>query len=71
MEEIPTWKAHTNWKINAFPKNMQEVSYITWFLELLIIIYEQTSDFKVRNKNKINVTYKAEGYVFQMDVIHD
>ena len=71
MVPTPPHKTNTNWKIDTFLKNMQEVSHNVWLLVFFIEIDDQTKGFKGNNQENIWITYKACVGGFHIDAIFD
>ena len=71
MVLTPQQKTHPKWNINSFSNHTQEVSGSVWLLVFYIVIDEQIAGFKGIHQDKIVITYKVEGDIFQMDQICD
>jgi hypothetical protein len=65
----PSRKLRPNHKIDLLLNHMNKVSQSAWLLGSVVSVDEQTIGFQGHHKDKLRITYKAEGDGFQCDAM--
>ena len=66
---IPSHKLYPNWKLCPFLKHILSVFNFVWLLVCALYVGDQIIGFKVIHMDKMRISYKNEGGVFQVDAL--
>lgn len=68
-QKVPDRNKEPNWKVSLLLHHMNYVNKMAWNLGENISVDEQTIGFQGHHKDKLRITYKAEGDGFQCDAL--
>jgi Transposase IS4 len=66
---VPDRNKEPNWKVASLLHHMNVINARAWKLGKNISVDEQTIGFQGHHKDKLRITYKAEGDGFQCDAL--